>query len=215
MWFAARDIAFENPATEDQTAQMLARMGISNPSGPPPDFAKLYAEALANRVLPGDIDFTFESMLNRMIGLLFIEITAFHSFAWAEGVLEDRDLCAGDGEAARIISYVRQDESPHVAYLKVALSEMRDRTWVGENGERHDGAEMIQLLWDKGLTESRFGRRSDFLKMTVREIEHSLEGRTDRDDVIDEFFALGTVQLLDDGSFVETLRSGEQIEVPA
>ena len=31
MWFAARDIAFENPVTEDQTALMLERMGIAAP----------------------------------------------------------------------------------------------------------------------------------------------------------------------------------------
>ena len=28
MWFVARDIAFENPVTQDETARMLARMGI-------------------------------------------------------------------------------------------------------------------------------------------------------------------------------------------
>ena len=28
MWFVARDIAFEDPVTEDQTARMLARMGV-------------------------------------------------------------------------------------------------------------------------------------------------------------------------------------------
>jgi hypothetical protein len=31
MWFAARDIAFDNPVTEDETARMLARMGITGP----------------------------------------------------------------------------------------------------------------------------------------------------------------------------------------
>ena len=50
-----------------------------------------------------------------MIGLLLIEISAFHGFTWAEGVLSDTDLIAGDGEAARIISYIRADETPHVA----------------------------------------------------------------------------------------------------
>ena len=36
MWFAARDIAFENPVTEDMTQQMLTRMGIIPPSGGAP-----------------------------------------------------------------------------------------------------------------------------------------------------------------------------------
>ena len=36
-----------------------------------------------------------------MIGLLLIEISAFHGFRWAEAVLGDTELVAGDGEAAR------------------------------------------------------------------------------------------------------------------
>ena len=31
MWFAARDIAFENPPTEDETDRMLERMGFRRP----------------------------------------------------------------------------------------------------------------------------------------------------------------------------------------
>src|SRR5690349_17759629 len=152
MWFAARDIAFGNPVSVADTAAIMARMGIGQPPGsPPPDLAKLRAEAMANRILPDDIDFGLESMLNRMISLLFIEISAFHGFIWAEGVLGDTEVCAGDGEAARIVSYIRADETPHVAYLQVALSEMRDRTWAGQDGRTYDGAEMIARLWDKQL----------------------------------------------------------------
>jgi hypothetical protein len=92
---------------------------------------------------------------------------------------------------------------------------MRDRRWVGESGTTYDGAEMIGKLWDRALEESRFLKRSEILKLTVREIEHSLEGRTDRDDILDEFYSLGTVQRLEDGSFVEQLRTGEAVEVPA
>jgi len=216
MWFAARDIAFENPVTEDQTQLMLQRMGIGvTPGGPPPDLAKMRAAAVANRILPDDIDFDFESMLNRMISLLFIEISAFHGFIWAEGVLGDTDVCAGDGEAARIVSYIRADETPHVAYLQVALSEMRDRTWVGADGRTYDGAEMIGRLWDKQLEDSRFLRRSENLKLAIREIEHALDGRSDKDDVLEELFTLGTVTPLPDGGFVERTRAGEDVLIPA
>jgi hypothetical protein len=213
MWFAARDIAFEDPMTVDETTMLLDRLGIPRPGGNV-DFAAMRAKAMATRVLPDDIDFDFESMLNRMINLLFIEIQAFHGFAWAEGVLSDADLCAGDGEAARIISYVRSDESPHVAYLQVALSEMRDRTWKGANGRTYEGAEMIQRLWDRGLEQSRFLRRGDGLRMAVAEIEHAVGDRPGRDDLLDEFFALGTVHPRPGGGFVERTRSGEEVEVP-
>ena len=73
-------------------------------------------------------------MVERMIRLLLIEISAFHTFAWAETLLDDTDLVAGDGEAARLVAYIRADETPHVDYLKTVLTEMRDRTVVGENG---------------------------------------------------------------------------------
>ncbi|MBI2704660.1 MAG: hypothetical protein HYX32_05135 [Actinobacteria bacterium] len=214
MWYAARDIAFENPATEDQTQAMLQRMGITPAGGGVPDFQKLREAAIAMRVLPNDIDFDLESMLNRMIGLLFIEISAFHAFAWAEEVLRDTDLTAGGGEAADIVSYIRQDETPHVGYLTVALSEMRDRTWVGRTGTKYDGEEMIQLLWDKAMSESLFARRGDFLKLISREINNAIEGRADRDDLMDEFWPLGVVQPTAEG-WVETRPGGEQVEIPA
>ncbi len=86
-------------------------------------------------------------MVSLMVRVLFIEISAFHTFAWAEEWMSDTELVAGDGEAARLVSYIRADESPHVGYLRTALSEMRDRTWVGEGGQParrhgHDRADL-------------------------------------------------------------------------
>jgi hypothetical protein len=165
MWFAARDIAFENPSTEDQTSLMLERMGI--PIGDPKEMAKLREAAMAARKMPGDISFELESLVARMIRLLFIEISAFHAFAWAEAFLSDPDLVAGEGQAARLIQYIRADEAPHVAYLGTVLSEMRDRTWVGEGGQKHDGTEMIDLIWDAALRDSVGVGRQQFLDMVM------------------------------------------------
>ena len=115
--------------------QMLERMGIAAPGGGGAvDPAALRATALANRILPDDIDFDLESLLTRMIRLLFIEISAFHAFAWAEEILSDTDLVAGEGAAGRLVSYIRSDETPHVEYLRTVLSEMRDRTVLGAVG---------------------------------------------------------------------------------
>ena len=207
MWFAARDIAFEHPVTTDQTAIMLERMGISGPGGAPPDLDAMRRAALAARVLPDAVPFELESMLARMIGLLFIEISAFHTFRWAEEVLSDPELTAGDGEAARIVSYIRADETPHVGYLEVALSEMRDRTWIGTDGTRFDGAEMMPIVWDKALEQSMVARRSELLQLTMREIEAALGtaglATSARDDLLEEMFSLGTVDRLPDGRLVD------------
>jgi hypothetical protein len=202
MWFVARDIAFDNPVTEDQTAVMLERMGIPNvaANGTPPARPQPSPE---ERCLPADLDVTLEFLLARMIGLLFIEISAFHGFRWAQEVLSDTSLVQGDGEPARIVSYIQADETPHVAYLRTALSEMRDRTWVGESGTRYDGAEMMDLAWNRALNESVFVRRSDNLKLALREVEHALGDRPDKRDIIDEMLTLGDVRLLADGTPVD------------
>jgi hypothetical protein len=204
MWFVARDIAFENPVTEDQTALMLERMGIAPPGRTGrPDMSKLREALVATRVLPHDIDLTLEMVIDRMIGLLFIEIAAFHSFRWAEAVLSDPDLVAGEGEAGRIVSHIRADETPHVAYLRTALSEMRDRTWIGESGRTHSGAELMDRLWQRSLEQSTVLRRSDQINLAHREILRAVEGRSDADDLVEELFTLGSVRRLPDGSLVD------------
>lgn len=204
MWFVARDIAFENPVTEDQTALMLERMGIAPPgSSGQPDMSKLRDQLVASRALPDDIDLALEIVVNRMVGLLLIEISAFHAFRWAEAVLADTDLVAGDGEASRIISYIRADETPHVSYLRTAISEMRDRTWIGASGRTYPGSEMIGRLWDRAVEESTVLRRTDQLNLSYREILHAVDGRPDADDLIEELFSMGTVRRLSDGTLVD------------
>ncbi len=139
MWFVARDIAFEHPPTDDMTARMMQRMGIDPTPKSAAQLDEIRRVAISERALPDDIDFALETVVGRMIGLLLIEISAFHGFRWAEAVLGDAELVAGDGAAATLVSYIRSDETPHVAWLRTALSEMRDRTWVGSSGRTSRG----------------------------------------------------------------------------
>jgi hypothetical protein len=210
MWFAARDVAFEHPATEDETVRMLERMGIAEPgAGGQIDVEAMRAKALANRKLPADVDFALESLVERMVRLLFIEISAFHSFAWAEDLLSDPDLVAGDGDGAALISYIRADETPHVEYLRTVLSEMRDRTWVGQDGTKHAGTEMVGTIWDQALHDSLFLRRTEFLNMTEQEVEHALHGRSDAVDLLEQFHALGDLRPVGDGTWVDVVADAE------
>jgi hypothetical protein len=194
MWFAARDIAFERPLTENETRRMLERMGIS--AGPaanavPANSAQDPARAVR---LFDDLDPGIEGMARFMLGLLFIELSAFHTFAWAEAVLSDDDLVAGDGEAARIVSYIRGDETPHVEYLKTALTEMRDRTFIGESGRKYAGADAIDRMWAFAMTESREVRRPALLRATLAEVEHALAGNRRRDEILEGFHACGSLR---------------------
>jgi hypothetical protein len=181
MWYAARDLAFEHPQVADQTEATMARLGFARP-GPPP------------RILTGplaDVDLGLEMLFTTMIRVLFIELKAFHVFAWAEEVLSDTDLVAGEGEAARIVSYIRADETPHVEYLRTALSEARDRTVVGVSGRHHGGTEVIGALWEALMTESRTTVEQRNRADTVAEVERALEGHPRSAALLEEFHALG------------------------
>src|SRR4051812_41889545 len=88
MWFAARDVAFDNPVTEDETQRMMERMGIVNAGG------RAGPTVAPPRLLPDDVEGDLELLIERMVRLLLIEISAFHTFAWAEELLSDTELFA-------------------------------------------------------------------------------------------------------------------------
>lgn len=185
MWFAARDIAFGAPDAKVDIDAMLARMGFGQPGSGG-------GAALADRVLPDDVDVNVELIANLMIRVLLIEVQAFHVFAWAEEWLADDTLVAGEGEAARLVSYIRADETPHVGYLKTALTEMRDRTWVGEGGRRHAGTDMVGRLWATCLDDSLGAGRQATQKAVLGEVEHWCLQRPDGRDVLAEYHHLAT-----------------------
>jgi hypothetical protein len=195
MWFAVRDSAFENPVTEDETDLMMQRMGIrrpplepevtgaqSQPSGPPPGSEDRIVE---------EIDPGLEALLRTMTGVLFIEVRAFHLFAWAEELLADTSLVAGDGLPSRLVSYIRQDETPHVEYLRTALSEMRDRTFIGVSGKKTiPGTEVIGKIWEHGLIQAHEVREPQTRAAYLKEVEHALDGRSDAGELLAEFHFL-------------------------
>ncbi len=181
MWFAARDIAFERPADELDIEAMLARMGFGQ-SGP---------GGHVDRLLPNDIPAEFEMMVSLMVRVLFIEISAFHTFAWAEEWMSDTGLLGGDGEAARLVSYIRADETPHVGYLRTALSEMRDRTWVGDGGRHHPGTEMIGRIWEPLLAQSLGPGRAESRRAALGEVEYWCAKHRKGSDILAEFHSLG------------------------
>ena len=184
MWFAARDVAFENPVTEDETELMLQRMGINTTPGaaPPPR---------PPRVLPDDIDYALE-MLHRADGRAAAhrDLRVPHVRVGRSAARRPRPV-AGDGEGARLVSYVRADETPHVEYLKTVLSEMRDRTFVGESGRKYAGTDLVGPIWDRALANSLGPRRELGRQQTINELEHTLAGHPRRADILHRFHELG------------------------
>ena len=187
MWYATRDIAFENPVTEDETELMMQRMGIAFGAAPDPDGAR---QRFIGKRAFDDLDLGLELLISTMLRVLFVEVKAFHTFAWAEELLSDTDLVAGDGDAARIVSYIRADETPHVDYLRTALTEMRDRTFIGESGRKYPGSEIIEPMWDRSLAESLGLLEDQNRAATLTELEHTLSSHPKGADLLAEFHHL-------------------------
>jgi hypothetical protein len=187
MWFAVRDIAFDHPITADQSQVLLQRMGIGTGGGGRDERAARFQTQRSF----ADLDLGVEMLVTTMCRVLFIEIKAFHIFAWAEALLSDDDLVAGEGEAARIVSYIRADETPHVDYLRTALTEMRDRTFVGQSGRHYPGTEVVGTLWDKGLRESMGIVEQQNRTTMAAEVQRVLTSRRGGADLLEQFHALG------------------------
>lgn len=199
MWFTARDVAFDSPPSEDETQLMLERLGVGSGSG---------GGFLTTARLVPEIDERVEFLIARMISLLFIEVQAYHTFSWAEAVLSDTDLVAGEGEAATLVSYIRQDESPHVGYLRVVLSEMRDRDFLTTDGGTIAGAEVIGRLYEHNKA-SLHSRRDESYRLMLNEVERAVEGRRDAADVLAGFHRAGNVRPGPDGTFADAVATSE------
>jgi hypothetical protein len=186
MWFAARDIAFEHPTAKIDVDAMLERMGFGPGGGP--------GSPVLERALPDAIDYNLELIANLMIRVLLIEVQAFHTFKWAEAWLADSDLVAGNGEAAELVRHIRADETPHVGYLKTALTEMRDRTWIGTDGSRHAGADMVGRLWERAMEQSLGSGRQQSQAAVLGEVEHWCLQHRRGADILAEFHSLASVE---------------------
>jgi hypothetical protein len=88
------------------------------------------------------------------------------------------------------VSYIRADETPHVDYLRTALTEMRDRTFIGESGRRQAGAEVIGRIWDCLLEES-MGRVEEQNRARMRrEVELAVSTHRQPGEILERFDAL-------------------------
>jgi hypothetical protein len=76
--------------------------------------------------------------------------------------------------------------------LKTVLSEMRDRTVVGESGRKYAGVDIVGPIWDRALANSLGPRRELGRQQTVNELEHTLASHARRADILHRFHELGT-----------------------
>ena len=120
MWEAARDLALENPSVP---GDVLMRMTMGGGGG-----------GRRREPLFPQLDELLSRMLAMMANVLVIECFAESTFAWGEAVLSDPEVSAKPQEASAMVRYIRADETPHVEYLRTALSEVRARTLKTSDG---------------------------------------------------------------------------------
>lgn len=135
MWEVARDLALDSPPVPPDVLMrlMTGRRG-----------------AARQRLFPALAD-AFEELLTVMVNVFVIEIFAADTFRWAETVLGDAEVSAKPREAAAMVGYIRSDETPHVEYLRTALSELRACTLRGTEGSELLGREVIDALLTRTL----------------------------------------------------------------
>jgi hypothetical protein len=143
MWEAARDLAFEKPRIPgDVLMRMMGRGGRAQ---------------RGERLLP-EVGETLERMIVTMARVLVVEIFAEGTFRWGIELLSDPEVSAEPERAGALVCYVRADESPHVEYLRTALSELRARTLRTVQGDTLPGRVAVDRVLHailRSLTRSR------------------------------------------------------------
>ena len=138
MWEAARDLALERPKIPgDVLMRMMGRQA---------------ARKKPERPFP-NLDATLERMLGVMAQVLVVEIFAEGTFDWGYRVLSNPKVSAAPEAAGAMVQHIRSDESPHVEYLRTALSEVRARTLRTVDGGTIAGRTVVDALLHRILFE--------------------------------------------------------------
>ena len=155
MWETARDLGLNKP---EIPSDVLLRMMSGGGGGKP---VRLFPD------LPGHM----EEMITFLANILVIETFADSVFAWAIDVLGDEEICQNAARAAHMVKCVAADEKPHVDYLTVALSELRARTLISDNGKKElQGAEVVDRIFTRQLRGAATNRPRDARQRMQAEI---------------------------------------------
>ena len=175
MWDAARDAALSNPVISPEIfAGIMARRASGNP---PALFPKLGEPV--------------ERLIRFMVNVLAIEVFAASTFAWAEAVLSDPAVSDAPQEAADLVRFIRSDESPHVEYLRTALSEISARTLIGQDGSTIAGRAVVDTITERTLRMMLRQRLVDRPVM-VRDVIRKTANVADIEELMLKFDALAT-----------------------
>jgi hypothetical protein len=175
MWEGARDLALENPKVPpDVFLRLMGDRGQSRPG---------------EAVFP-QLDKKLYRMLSMMTQVLAVEVFAKRTFDWGEALLSDPEVSAEPQRAGAMVGYIRSDESPHVEYLRVALSEARMRTLRTEDGKTIAGSVVVNGLLHHVLSRMTSNRQREQRDDTRGSIVRAVEAGQIRPALLEQFDAL-------------------------
>jgi hypothetical protein len=175
MWDAARDAALSNPSISSEIyTSLIARRGAGQPAALFPELGE-----------------PVERLIRFMVNVLAIEVFAASTFAWAEEILSDPEVSDAPEEAADLVRFIRSDESPHVEYLRTALSEVQARTLLTLDGKPIAGRKVVNDLAERGI-RMMLRQRLNERPVMVRDLILKTANVKDIDGLMREFDALGT-----------------------
>ena len=177
MWEAARDLALDKPKVPgDILLRFMGRRTAARKVESPRTFPAL--------------DPTFERMLMMMANVLVIEVFAAQTFDWGERLLSDPAVSAAPREAGKMVANIRADESPHVEYLRTALSEVRARTLRTADGGTVAGRLVVDALLHQTLGTLTTSRPRDQQEETRSSLVEAMRAAHKDDALLDAFDSL-------------------------
>lgn len=177
MWEAARDLALDKPKVPgDILLRMMGRRASSKKAEKP-------------RLHPA-LDPAFERMLGTMTNVLVIEVFAAQTFDWGERLLSDAEVSAAPQAAGAMVAHIRADETPHVEYLRTALSEIRARTLRTVDGGEIAGRIVVDALLHDTLATLTTARPRDQRDETRTSLFEAMKKAKKGDSLLSAFDAL-------------------------
>ena len=178
MWEAARDLALDKPKIP---GDVLMRMMGRNADG-----------ADSRAPVPADSTRRSNACSSMMAQVLVVEVFAEGTFDWGYRLLSNPAVSAAPEAAGTMVDHIRSDESPHVEYLRTALSEVRARTLRTVDGSTIAGRTVVDGMLHSMLREMTRNRPRE-QRDDVRENSMvAMQVATNPAALLEEFDALET-----------------------
>jgi hypothetical protein len=122
-----------------------------------------------------------------------VEVFAEGTFRWGIELLSNPEVSAEPKRAADLVRYVQADESPHVEYLRTALSELRARTLRRVDGGTISGRELVDRALHRILRAITRDRPRDQREDVRANLIQDMQAAADPAALLEEFDALESV----------------------